>query len=237
MAAMERKEQWFQRRGVGRERKRGRGKGRGRETEEHTWACTRRTFPHSYWLGKFDGLNFISSCNQWGLKPGVIKVTRRGWDRAWKALGCPWRKGTQPGAGETVMWRAPGAHIGAIIYSSQSVTLRDSNQGDTSQGKKELARPFPSTSPHHKHGATCRKQHSTSTGCPRCLHQAPCPCTLVDLPFSVMPASVLMWQVPPTEDEHQPLPKPCLLTREFCRVSALEMVTGLISQTGQSTPS
>ena len=35
----------------------------------------RKTNPHSNWLGKQEGLNFLSSCNQWGLKPRVLKVT------------------------------------------------------------------------------------------------------------------------------------------------------------------
>ena len=29
--------------------------------------------PHSNWLGKQKGLNFLSPCNQWGLKLGVLK--------------------------------------------------------------------------------------------------------------------------------------------------------------------
>ena len=34
-----------------------------------------RMNPHSNWLGKREGLSFVSSCNQWGLKLGVLKVS------------------------------------------------------------------------------------------------------------------------------------------------------------------
>lgn len=42
---------------------------------EHTRKCT-RTFPHNHWLGKQKGLNFVSSCNQQGLRknPAVVLV-------------------------------------------------------------------------------------------------------------------------------------------------------------------
>lgn len=29
--------------------------------------------PHGNWLGKQEGMNIMSSCNQWSLKPGVLK--------------------------------------------------------------------------------------------------------------------------------------------------------------------
>ena len=35
---------------------------------------TRRTLPQSQWLGELDGLNFLNSCKQQGLKPRVLKV-------------------------------------------------------------------------------------------------------------------------------------------------------------------
>ena len=59
LAAVERREVWSQR--------------RVRERERHTVKCT-RTFPYSHWLSKREGLNFVSSCNQRGLKFGVLKV-------------------------------------------------------------------------------------------------------------------------------------------------------------------
>jgi len=35
----------------------------------------------------------MSPCNQQGLKPEVLKVSRLGWDRAQRALGGSWREG------------------------------------------------------------------------------------------------------------------------------------------------
>jgi len=49
--------------------------------------------PQNHGLGKQEGLNFVSSCNQGGLKPGVLNVSVLGWDRAWRALPCSWREG------------------------------------------------------------------------------------------------------------------------------------------------
>ena len=47
----------------------------------HTGECTQRMLPQSHWLGKREGLNFMSSCNQGGLKAGVLKVSGLGWNR------------------------------------------------------------------------------------------------------------------------------------------------------------
>ena len=44
------------------------------ERGEHTRKCT-RTLPQIYWLGKEEGMISVSSCNQQGLKPGVLKVS------------------------------------------------------------------------------------------------------------------------------------------------------------------
>ena len=56
--------------------------------------CLRR-FPQNHWLGKGEGLNFMSSWNQHVLKPGLVMVNRFGWDRTRRALGCSWRDGWQ----------------------------------------------------------------------------------------------------------------------------------------------
>lgn len=63
--------------------------------EEHVGECTKRTFPESPWLGRLEGLNFMSCCNRWGLMPRVLKVCGLGWNKAWRALLCSWRKGRQ----------------------------------------------------------------------------------------------------------------------------------------------
>lgn len=50
-------------------------RGRKTEREEHRELIC-RIFPQSHWLGKQDGLDFVSSCNHQGLKPRVLKVSR-----------------------------------------------------------------------------------------------------------------------------------------------------------------
>lgn len=45
------------------------------EREERRGEHTRRMFPHSYWLGKQEGLNFVSPCNQRGLKPDLLTLS------------------------------------------------------------------------------------------------------------------------------------------------------------------
>lgn len=44
------------------------------ETEECTGECTRTTLPHSYWLGKLEGLIYMSFCNKRAQR-GVLKVS------------------------------------------------------------------------------------------------------------------------------------------------------------------
>ena len=46
------------------------------EREKHTRIYIRKTPPQSHWFVKQEELNFVSSCNQWGLKIGVLKVSR-----------------------------------------------------------------------------------------------------------------------------------------------------------------
>lgn len=38
-------------------------------------------------LGKQKDMNFVSSCNEWGLKPGVLKASALGSGRAQRTLG------------------------------------------------------------------------------------------------------------------------------------------------------
>lgn len=42
---------------------------------------------NSNWLGKREGPNFISSYNQWGLKPGVLNVSQLGSGKVQRTLG------------------------------------------------------------------------------------------------------------------------------------------------------
>ena len=48
----------------------------GEKRPSHPGAHTVKTNPHSIWLWKLEGPNFKSSCNQWDLKPGTIKISR-----------------------------------------------------------------------------------------------------------------------------------------------------------------
>ena len=53
---------------------------------KHPREHTRRTFPQIHWVGKQKGLSFMSFCNQWGLKPRVLKVGRLGWNESQRVL-------------------------------------------------------------------------------------------------------------------------------------------------------
>ena len=106
-----------------------------REREEHTGEHTSRTFPQSHLLGKWEGLNFMSSCNQQNLKLRVLKLSAFGWDRAGRVLYCFCREGRQTTWGQT----APGVYNRESISFLCSTSLREGVQEDTSPGTKELA--------------------------------------------------------------------------------------------------
>ena len=59
-----------------------------REREEHTGEHTRRMLPQDHWLRKLESLEFLSSCNQWHLKPRILKVSGLGWNRATRVFLC-----------------------------------------------------------------------------------------------------------------------------------------------------
>ena len=61
---------------------------KGQETDQLTGQHMRKMIPHSNWLGKQEGLNFMSSCNQMGLKPGIFKVSVLGSGRPLRTWGC-----------------------------------------------------------------------------------------------------------------------------------------------------
>ena len=68
----------------------------GKRERSHTGECTRRTFPQSHWLEIQEGLHFLSSWNQHGLKPGVWKVSELAWGRARRAWATPREKADKP---------------------------------------------------------------------------------------------------------------------------------------------
>ena len=67
--------------------------------------CMGKRNPHSNGLGKQEGPNVMSSCNQQGLKPGVLKLSGLHWDRALKAPCCSWRQDNQS---KDIVWKQRG---------------------------------------------------------------------------------------------------------------------------------
>ena len=51
--------------------------------------------PHSNWLGKWEGMNFMSYFNQWDLKPRILKVSMLGSVKFQGHWGCSWKEGRQ----------------------------------------------------------------------------------------------------------------------------------------------
>ncbi|MBA7584837.1 hypothetical protein ES708_26800 [subsurface metagenome] len=73
---------------------------------------TRRTLPQNHQLGKWEGLIFLSSCNQRGLTTRGLKVCRLGWDRALRVLPCSWLEGRQVILGQKVQSEDHLTHMG-----------------------------------------------------------------------------------------------------------------------------
>lgn len=119
-------------------------------------------FPHSHWLWKWEGLNFMTSSNKQGLEPGVLKVSRLGWNSAWRVLHCPQEKaGKQPGGRQhrNSIWRVPGAHWRVWLFSVWILETQPSGRETPFQEQSSWLRPFPYSTPQHKHRATWGKQH------------------------------------------------------------------------------
>ena len=72
--------------------------------EDHTEKHTRRIFLKRYWLGKQEGLDFVSSHNQCSLKTKVLKVSVLGWHKAWRAPPYTSREGRQTTWGQ-MAWK------------------------------------------------------------------------------------------------------------------------------------
>ena len=122
--------------------------------EEHVGEHIRRAPPQIPWVGKQEGLNFMSSCNQQGLKSGVLKISGLGWDGA-RGYYCalPGKKeGKQPGDrqhGNSDLKNAWREYRGEIIDYFKR----------TFQGQRSWLVPFPSPDPQHKHRATYGRKH------------------------------------------------------------------------------
>ena len=84
----------------------------------------------------------MSSCNQWGLKSGVRKVSEFGRESLQDTvllLERRWANNLGADSMETVIWETSGAHSGEIICSSWGVSLRGSIHKDASAKTKVLA--------------------------------------------------------------------------------------------------
>lgn len=150
------------------------------------------------WLEKWERLK-LSSWNQQSLNPGVLKVSRLGWNRAWRVLPTSGAK-TGKKHRSRGHWNSdlntPGAHSGGDHSSFWRASLTDSIQGDTSPGTKSWLVSFPPPS------LSTNTEPPAESATPTLVSQtAYCkPHTLVvwcDLPFSGKIASVLAWWAPP----------------------------------------
>ena len=56
--------------------------------------------PKAIGLGKQEGMNFMSFCNQQGSRTGVLKVGRLGWARALRSLPYSYREGRKTALGQ-----------------------------------------------------------------------------------------------------------------------------------------
>ena len=124
-------------------------------------------------------MNFISSCNHWGLKLGVLKISRHGWDKALRALPCSWEQTVWKEQFEECLEHTEGR---LLLFSECFPEMH--SQRCLSRNKGIGWHRFPSFTPQHNHRATCTMQHSADTGCLTCLHQVPHPCALLRLLFS-----------------------------------------------------
>lgn len=67
--------------------------------ERSTQRNAQETLPQSHYLGRGEGLIFLTLWNQWGLKTGLLEVT---------GLGCDTAQRTLPTTGGMI-WGSPGA--------------------------------------------------------------------------------------------------------------------------------
>ena len=98
-----------------------------------------KTNPHETWLGKGEGPNFLSSCNQRGLRLGVLKVTGLGSGRTRRASCCSWREDRQSACG-LAPWKQRseeglGPTVGRLFAHLGACSKRQSLQRDPSWNK------------------------------------------------------------------------------------------------------
>ena len=133
-------------------------------------------FPWSHWLGKWEGLNVMSSWSRWGLKPRDLKAGGLGWDRARRTLHCSWKEGRPTTQGQTV-WKEWSekllghttgrwfALLGACPWEFVFMEMPFWKQ-------RCWLMPFYSPIFQNNNRATFEKQHSVDTGCLIGLYQA-----------------------------------------------------------------
>ena len=147
---------------------------RGRERERNRRNIQGNTqgeyFPKATCLENQRDLNLMNSCNQWGLKPRVLKAYGLARDRAWRALHCSWREGKQTTWGQQQFEEHLGHTVGGLICSFCRMSLRGSIHRDILQGQRSWPVTFPFSTAQHKQ-SHLQEAARTYTSCLTCLHQ------------------------------------------------------------------
>lgn len=108
--------------------------------------------PYSNWPRMQERLNFVSSCYQWGLKPGVLKISVLGLDRAWRTLGLLFerkhgKQSVDMQQGDSELKRPWGTEWESCLLISQNVPERQHSWSAHFFETKELASAI--FLPHH----------------------------------------------------------------------------------------
>lgn len=175
--------------------------------DEHTGECARRMFLHSLYLGKWKGLNFMSSCNQRHIKPGVLKVSGLGWEGTCVVLGE--KAGKQPGGlqiGNRDLKNAWGIQWGDDLLFSECAPETAFTERPTPKQRSCPASFLYLTT----YGSHLWEAGQHIHWLSKLLKLNPTHCTLVEIPYSFLLTSV---RASPPEDQHKTYPHYISLTR------------------------
>ena len=208
----------------------------------HQGANMGKTNPPNICLWKKEGLNFLSSYNQWDLKSLELKnkQNKNGGppsraQRALESWALPLNRqhDKQPGSVWKQQFENWLGHKGRkVIFSSQSLSWKTGITGRHLQEERCWHTAFSSPILHKQY------KHSHLQKPAQCPHSLPIldqalpPHASEDLPFQVMHACLMLalW-VPSSKKQSQTLPVPDLPTCTFCDTLVLVAVaSGLIFQ-------